>query len=171
MEFWFHNVELLIAPLALVTCGNLKLNNLRYTITFSVIHEINTLRFYCVSVCVQHMWDVWNGGVGLDYSDGRPSNNTWTSNLAKNVSIIIISNEDKTSLNCAEDMEFLTMCSTSLLSPFQKKHSEIWQTVCLMPMCPEVGSTWQALINCCLSSKLWMYLNSCTNCKVKKVSF
>ena len=55
MEFWFHNVELLIAPLALVTCGNLERNNHRYTITFSVIHEINTLRFYCVSVCVQHM--------------------------------------------------------------------------------------------------------------------
>ena len=74
MEFWFHNVELLIAPLALATCGNLKRNNHRYNITFSIINEINTLRFYCMSVWVQHMWDVW--GVGLDYSDGRPSNNT-----------------------------------------------------------------------------------------------
>ena len=54
------------------------------------------------SVCVQHVGCL---GGWLDYSDGRPSNNTSTSNSAKNVSIIIIiGNEDKTSLNCADDM-------------------------------------------------------------------
>ena len=54
MEFWFHSVELLIALLVLFTCGNLKRNYHRY-ITFSVIHEINTLRFYCVRVCATHV--------------------------------------------------------------------------------------------------------------------
>ena len=54
------------------------------------------------------------------------------------------------------------VCSTSLVIPFQKKHSVIQQTV-LMPMWPEAGSTWNALIICCLSSMLQMYQTSCTN--------
>ena len=41
--------------------------------------------------------------------------------------------------------QFLTICSTSLVTPFQKKHYVIQWTVRLMPMCPEVGSTWQTL--------------------------
>ena len=53
--------------------------------------------------------------------------------------------------------------SIYLITPFQK-HSVIQWTVCLIPMWPGIGSTWYALIICCLSSVLRMYRTSCTIC-------